>query len=84
MSARGLVRREECPTDARGALAVLTSAGRKAIDAAAPVHFQHVRTCFVDALTPAQLDALVAISASVVNRLGEHRVADASGKETAS
>jgi DNA-binding MarR family transcriptional regulator len=69
MSARGLVRREECPTDARGALAVLTNAGRKAIDAAAPVHVQHVRTWFVEALTPAQLDAMAAISASVVNGL---------------
>lgn len=83
MSSRGLVGREECPTDARGAFAALTKAGRKAIDVAAPAHVQHVRTWFVDALTPAQLDAMAAISASVVKRLAEHPVADPSGEEAA-
>jgi DNA-binding MarR family transcriptional regulator len=84
MSTRGLVGREECPTDARGAFAVLTKAGRTAIDIAAPVHVQHVRTWFVDALTPAQLDAMTAISTSVVKRLAEHPVADPPGKASAS
>jgi DNA-binding MarR family transcriptional regulator len=84
MSTRGLVGREECPTDARGAFAVLTKAGRKAIDIAAPVHVAHVRAWFVDALTPAQLDAMTAISTSVVNRLAERQAGDPSGKETSS
>jgi DNA-binding MarR family transcriptional regulator len=84
MSTRGLVNREECSTDARGAFAVLTKAGRKAIDIAAPVHVEQVRTWFVDALTPAQLDAMAAISTSVVNRLARHLVGDLPGTETPS
>jgi DNA-binding MarR family transcriptional regulator len=84
MSARGLVGREECRTDARGAFAVLTKAGRTAIDVAAPIHVEHVRTWFVDALTPTQLDAMAAISASVVNRLAEPRSGNPPGKETRS
>lgn len=69
MSTRGLVKREECPTDARGAFAVLTTAGRKAIEAAAPQHVEQVRQWFVEALTPKQLDALAAISTAIVERL---------------
>lgn len=84
MSTRGLVSREECPTDARGAFAVLTQAGRAAIEAAAPVHVEQVRTWFVDPLTPAQLDAMAAISAAVLNRLAEHQVGDPLGRQTRS
>ena len=36
MQRRGLVAREECPSDARGAFAVLTGTGRAAIERAAP------------------------------------------------
>lgn len=82
MSVRGLVTREDCVTDARGAFAVLTTAGRTAIDTAAPVHVEHVRRWFVDALTPAQLDAMAAISASVVDRLTQHQLGETSDKET--
>src|SRR4051794_958070 len=38
MERRGLVRREECHDDRRGAFVVLTSEGRAAIDGAAPAH----------------------------------------------
>jgi DNA-binding MarR family transcriptional regulator len=74
MTTRGLVTREECFTDSRGAFAVLTKAGRRAIEAAAPIHVELVRKCFIDALTPAQLDAITAISAAVVDRLTEYQV----------
>ncbi|HXL20149.1 MAG TPA: MarR family transcriptional regulator, partial [Streptosporangiaceae bacterium] len=40
MQRRGLVVREECPTDARGAFAVITEAGRAAIERAAPAHVE--------------------------------------------
>jgi DNA-binding MarR family transcriptional regulator len=69
MADRGLVTREECPTDARGTFAVLTPAGRAAIKAAAPKHAAEVRQAFIDALTPAQLDALSDISSSVLAHL---------------
>jgi DNA-binding MarR family transcriptional regulator len=54
----GLVRREKCPGDDRGVLAVLTPAGRTALDRAAPGHVRLVRRCLIDALTPGQLTAL--------------------------
>ncbi len=71
MEDRGLVRREACATDSRGAFVVLTVAGREAIEAAAPRHVEHVRRWFVDALTPAQLDALADISDVILAKLGD-------------
>jgi DNA-binding MarR family transcriptional regulator len=82
MSGRGLVTREDCVTDSRGAFAVLTKAGQKAIKAAAPIHVELVRKWFIDALTPAELDAMTAISAAVVDRLIQHQADEASGKQT--
>src|ERR1700753_3417466 len=43
MQRRGLIGRQECPTDARGAFVVLTEAGRAAIERAAPAHVETVR-----------------------------------------
>jgi DNA-binding MarR family transcriptional regulator len=77
MSTRGLVTREDCATDSRGAFAVLTKAGRKAIEAAAPIHVELVRKWFIDALTPAQLEAMTAIGAAVVDRLTRHQADEA-------
>jgi DNA-binding MarR family transcriptional regulator len=54
----GLVRREKCPSDERGVLAVLTGAGRAALSRAAPGHVRVVRRYLIDALTPAQRSAL--------------------------
>lgn len=71
MAARGLVEREECPTDARGSFIVLTEAGRRAIASAAPAHVDSVRRYVIDALTPDQLDALAEISDTVLGRLAE-------------
>lgn len=69
MEARGLVSRQECGSDGRGAFVVLTPAGRAAIEAAAPAHVADVREAFIDVLTPAQLDALAEIAVAVVKRL---------------
>lgn len=69
MQGRGLVRRQECPTDGRGAFIVLTDTGTAAIERAAPEHVEDVRRAFVDVLTPAQLDALDQISRAVLARL---------------
>ena len=54
----GLVRREKCPSDERGILAILTGAGRAALTRAAPGHLRVVRDNLIDALTPAQREAL--------------------------
>lgn len=68
MTKRGLVAREECPDDGRGAFIVATPAGYKAIEEAAPVHVEHVRRLFIEALTQEELDTLARIS----NRVLEH------------
>ncbi|MFI6597859.1 MarR family winged helix-turn-helix transcriptional regulator [Nonomuraea sp. NPDC050536] len=72
MEQRGLVTREECETDGRGAVVVLTDAGMRAIEAAAPDHVESVRRHFVDLLTPDQLEVLASISETVLARLVEH------------
>lgn len=65
----GLVRREKCPSDERGVLAVLTGAGRAALSRAAPGHVRVVRRYLIDALTPAQRSALAEGLAAARDRL---------------
>jgi DNA-binding MarR family transcriptional regulator len=69
MEGRGLVARQGCTTDGRGAFVTLTPVGRAAIEAAAPTHVADVREAFVDVLTPEQLDAVAEISDAVLARL---------------
>ncbi|MEU1747870.1 MarR family winged helix-turn-helix transcriptional regulator [Micromonospora arida] len=70
MQQRGLVTREECADDARGSIVVLTPAGRQAIQSAAPGHVAAVRRHLIDLLTPAEVDALGALTHRVVDHLG--------------
>lgn len=58
MEARGLVDKQRCDTDRRGAFVVVTKRGRTEIEAAAPGHVAAVRRLFVDRLSPPQLDAI--------------------------
>ena len=58
MADRGLVKKEKCDSDRRGAYVVVTKRGRREIEAAAPGHVAAVRRLFVDRLTPSQLDAI--------------------------
>src|SRR5215203_5775113 len=53
---RGWVRRQVCPEDGRGQLAVLTDEGFAALEAAAPVHVESVRTHLFDQLTSQQVE----------------------------
>jgi DNA-binding MarR family transcriptional regulator len=69
MADRGLVTRERCDADRRGAYVVLTDAGRAAIVAAAPGHVSAVRRSVVDVLTPAELETLGKAAAKVVAAL---------------
>ncbi|WP_430499918.1 MarR family winged helix-turn-helix transcriptional regulator [Micromonospora trifolii] len=71
MQQRGLVTREECADDARGSIVVLTPAGRQAIESAAPGHVAAVRRHLIDLLTPAEVDALGALTHRVVENLAE-------------
>jgi DNA-binding MarR family transcriptional regulator len=58
MEKRGFVAREECETDARGSMVRLTPEGRKAIEAAAPGHVEHVRRYFFDLLSAGEMETL--------------------------
>jgi DNA-binding MarR family transcriptional regulator len=69
LEALGWIRRESCPTDRRGANAVLTDAGFAALEAAAPHHVESVRTHLFDLLTPAQLEQLREISEVLLEHL---------------
>ena len=69
MQRRGLISRQDCSSDARGAFAVLTQAGRAAIERAAPAHVETVRQLVFDGLRPDQLTALTDITAGVLDRL---------------
>lgn len=71
MVKRGLVQRQECPEDARGAFVALTPAGKEAIERAAPPHVDTVRAVFFDQLSDDQVDALAAIADQVLPRLAE-------------
>ena len=66
MVERGLVKKEKCATDRRGAYVVVTKRGRSSLEAAAPGHVATVRRLFVDRLTPAQLDAVGEAAAIVL------------------
>ncbi|MDG4755991.1 MarR family transcriptional regulator [Micromonospora sp. WMMD718] len=69
MQQRGLVTREECATDGRGSVVVLTPAGRRAVEAAAPGHVAAVRRHLIDRLTPAEVAALGTLSQRVIDHL---------------
>jgi DNA-binding MarR family transcriptional regulator len=71
MQRRGLISREECGADGRGAVIALTSAGRQAIEAAAPGHARTVRSLFFEALTPEQVADLERISDQALERIDD-------------
>lgn len=69
LEAAGMVRRESCATDGRGAFAVLTAAGLASLEAAAPTHVTGVREHLFDQLDAAQVDALGTICAALRDHL---------------
>ena len=69
MQRRDLITREDCASDARGAFAVLTEAGRAAIERAAPAHVETVRQLVFDGLTQDQLTTLTEVTSRVLGRL---------------
>jgi len=69
MEARGLVEREECPEDARGAFVVLTSTGRDAIERAAPGHARTVRDLVFATLPEDDLEVVARFTELVLRRL---------------
>ena len=71
MQRRGLVTREECEADGRGAFVVLTAAGAEAIGSAAPGHVAAVRQLIFDRLSDDQRAAFEHACAAIVDALTE-------------
>ncbi|HEX3648489.1 MAG TPA: MarR family transcriptional regulator [Pseudonocardiaceae bacterium] len=65
MEQAGWVRRTECPSDKRGAFAVLTENGFAALADAAPGHAGQVRSLLFDVLSSEQIEQLGEICATV-------------------
>jgi len=69
MQDRGLVAREPNPADGRSALICLLTAGRRAIQDAAPQHVHNVHEHFTGLFTPAELDTLAALNERILHHL---------------
>ena len=65
----GTLRREGCPTDRRGSMAVLTDAGMELLERTAPGHVETVRAAVFDHLTPEQVNQLEAICTRITDAL---------------
>ena len=79
MEHRGLVAREECEADGRGAFVVLTAAGADAIRSAAPGHVAAVRQLVFDRLGDDQRAAFEQACAAIIGALAELGVRAAAG-----
>ncbi|PWN02309.1 MarR family transcriptional regulator [Nocardioides silvaticus] len=71
MEARGLVRREECASDGRGAQVVVTAGGRRSIERAAPGHARTVRRLMFEPLSAREVALLGEVLSGLVSRLRE-------------
>jgi DNA-binding MarR family transcriptional regulator len=71
MEQRGLISREECATDNRGAEACLTPTGAEAFRRASAPHLHAIQELFVSALTPEQLHAVAGITEALSSHLDE-------------
>lgn len=69
MAKRGLVRRETCDADGRGAYVVLETAGLDAITTAAPGHVAKVRELVFDRLTDTEVEQFYSILAKLNEQL---------------
>lgn len=69
MAARGLIERQQHPTNSRAAVVVLTTHGLCTLEAAAPDHVDSVRRHFIDLLTTEQIDALADATDTVIDHL---------------
>jgi DNA-binding MarR family transcriptional regulator len=77
MQARGLVHREECCDDGRGAFVVVTPAGRRAIERAAPGHARTVRDLLFADLDDGTLVAVTGFLEGALDRLEGERATGA-------
>ena len=76
MEQRGLVARQPCPGDARGAVISLTEPGRATLREAALPHAASVRRHLIGLLTEDEVAALDAIAGKVITQLAGQPPAD--------
>jgi DNA-binding MarR family transcriptional regulator len=69
MERRGLIDRQECSTDSRGAEIVLTAAGQAAFRRATAPHLRAIRELFIEALTPDQLATIQDVTTALQGQL---------------
>ena len=69
MERRGLIRRDDCATDNRGAEVSLTEDGAGLFRRATVPHARAIKKHFADALTPEQFDALADVLAALRDHL---------------
>ncbi|MBE1491686.1 MarR family winged helix-turn-helix transcriptional regulator [Plantactinospora soyae] len=77
MERRGLIRRDDCATDSRGAEVSLTDDGAGLFRRATAPHLRAVKEHFADALTPEQFEAL----ADILRALRSHLHPTAADRE---
>ncbi len=68
LETRGFVRRQACPTDARGTIAVITDAGRAAVERAYPVQVGRAREFVFDAIPAAEVEHLAGAMSAIADR----------------
>ncbi|MGQ0615919.1 MAG: MarR family winged helix-turn-helix transcriptional regulator [Acidimicrobiia bacterium] len=79
MRGRGLVRRQQCDSDGRGAWTVCTAAGRRAMAGAATGHVADVRRWFVEPVGQRDLAILGDLSERVLAAIADDELAGGLG-----
>jgi DNA-binding MarR family transcriptional regulator len=69
MEKRGLIRRDDCATDSRGAEVSLTDDGAGMFRGATAPHMRAIKKHFADALTPQQFEALAGVLRALQSHL---------------
>jgi DNA-binding MarR family transcriptional regulator len=82
MERRGLIRRDDCASDSRGAEVSLTASGTTAFRRASAPHLRAIKKYFVDALTPEQLAALADALQALQRHLQRELQGDVSAERT--
>jgi DNA-binding MarR family transcriptional regulator len=70
LESEGLVKREACPSDARGTFTVLTRSGHERLTAAAPTYLRGLAEYVAEPLSRAELDTLHELLARLLDASG--------------
>lgn len=84
MESRGLVNKEPCEGDRRGAFVVATDGGRRELAEAAPGHVDAVRRLFIDLLSDEQLDTIADAAETVLAAFDQTKPATPTARESRS